>query len=134
MRVFYADYGNEEVIPITDIRAIPGDLVTVLPRQAIKCSLSGIKPDPMNKELTKHFEDLTLDDRLTMTVLDGSGDSVVVSLSSGSSAVGQVKKDIAQMLKALGSAPKVPDVERHVERSSQQQQEAFKPMPAKSQR
>ena len=41
--VLLVDYGNCESVPLTSIGTLPQGFVT-LPKQAITCSLSGVKP------------------------------------------------------------------------------------------
>ncbi|XP_054706758.1 tudor domain-containing 6-like [Uloborus diversus] len=57
--VFYVDYGNSEAVDKKKIRAIIQDF-TILPTQAIKCHLKGIKPPgkswQINSSVSKYYE------------------------------------------------------------------------------
>lgn len=120
-RVFYVDYGNEEIVSIQNLRVIPADLVRVLPKQAIKCSLNGFKPGgPLDKEFTKTFENLVLEERLCLIVLNNLPNTVIVDLFEGQSAPNLSTQDIAAKLKALEISKKPENLtptDRQVDRS-----------------
>ena len=68
VKVFYVDYGNEELVSTSNIRVIIPELVQILPKQAIKYSLNSFQSGSIDKEITKSFESLVLDEQLTLTV------------------------------------------------------------------
>lgn len=41
VKVHYVDYGNDEIVPVTFLREIDGQQLTVLRPQAIECCLNG---------------------------------------------------------------------------------------------
>ncbi|OXU22838.1 hypothetical protein TSAR_002680 [Trichomalopsis sarcophagae] len=121
-RVFYVDYGNEEIVSVQNLRVIPADLVRVLPKQAIRCSLNGFKPaGPLDKEFTKTFENLVIEERLCLIVLNNLPNTVIVDLFEGQNASNNLStQDIAAKLKALEISTKPENViptDRQIDRS-----------------
>ena len=106
VKVFYVDYGNEELVSTSNIRVIIPELVQILPKQAIKCSLNGFQSGSIDKELTKSFESLVFDEQLTLTVLNTHSNTVIVDLCDGEHIPAPARKDIAGKLKALENSKK----------------------------
>ena len=88
--VLLVDYGNCESVPLTSIRRLPQGFVS-LPKQAITCALSGVKPameedSKWRPEAMEKLKELAMENELmTATVLRVSDANVVeVSLRSDS--------------------------------------------------
>ncbi|KAL3869617.1 hypothetical protein ACJMK2_042282 [Sinanodonta woodiana] len=84
MTVFFVDYGNKEVISPSDVCTIWDEFLT-LPTQAIHCSLqlSNVKS---SSEMSKRFEDLVMDQVLTIRSVKVNNDvyEIVLTLQDGS--------------------------------------------------
>ncbi|NXQ12103.1 TDRD1 protein, partial [Peucedramus taeniatus] len=85
VRVSFVDYGNTEDVPRDNIRQISSSFLK-LPFQAIKCWLSGIKPEnsKWNPEATRRFHMYTsgLELQATVTSLSEDGAGVVLTDNS----------------------------------------------------
>ncbi|KAM4636974.1 tudor domain-containing protein 1 [Discoglossus pictus] len=83
--VGYVDFGNLEVLPISSLRPILLSMQT-LPIQAIKCSLTGVKPafEKWSQEATSLFRTLVVNKILTVKVVGQKDGSVLVELLDGS--------------------------------------------------
>ncbi|NWW15959.1 TDRD1 protein, partial [Falcunculus frontatus] len=85
VRVSFVDYGNTEEVPLHNIRQISSSFLK-LPFQAIKCWLSGIKPEnsKWNPEATARFHMYTsgLELQATVTSLSEDGAGVVLTDNS----------------------------------------------------
>ncbi|KAJ8683607.1 hypothetical protein QAD02_019399, partial [Eretmocerus hayati] len=99
IRVFYVDYGNEDVVSIEDLRQISLELVKSLPKQAIKCALNSSVP--LDPEIVKYFEELVLEKTLQMKVLGTHDDINLVELNDGCTTTESTADDIAGLLKSL---------------------------------
>lgn len=109
VRVFYVDYGNEEIVSINNLRIIPLQLVKKIPQQAIKCSLNGFQSGPMDKELTSlSFESLVLEERLNLLVVNNLSNTTVVELykEDDASVDNPPNTDITALLRALATSKK----------------------------
>ena len=87
--VLLVDYGNCESLPLTSIRGLPQGFVT-LPKQAITCSLSGVKPaveedSKWRPEAMEKLKELAMENEfMTATVLSVSEANIIeVLLRSG---------------------------------------------------
>lgn len=64
-RVFYVDYGDYSVVPLSNLKKLPTQFITRLPFQAIACSLDGVFPKTGNgqwtEEANRSFKALTRD-------------------------------------------------------------------------
>ncbi|NXH27611.1 TDRD1 protein, partial [Myiagra hebetior] len=85
VRVSFVDYGNTEEVPLDNIRQISSSFLK-LPFQAIKCWLSGIKPEnsKWNSEATTRFHMCTSGLELQATVTSLSEDGAGVLLTDNS--------------------------------------------------
>ena len=88
--VLLVDYGDCESVPLTRIRTLPQGFVT-LPKQAITCSLSGVKPaveedSKWRPEAMEKLKELAVESKfVTATVVRVSDANVIeVSLRSDS--------------------------------------------------
>ncbi|XP_072393334.1 protein tudor-like isoform X2 [Diabrotica undecimpunctata] len=78
--VRYIDYGNEESVPIDQLKNIEGEILTVLKPQAIECCLNGyqkMEPDVVRDGL---LEELLLENTFTMKVVDMCDKKALVEL------------------------------------------------------
>lgn len=64
-RVFYVDYGDYSIVPLSSLRKLPVQFITRLPFQAIACSLDDVFPKTENSQWTEQanesFKALTRD-------------------------------------------------------------------------
>ncbi|KAK3602033.1 hypothetical protein CHS0354_015024 [Potamilus streckersoni] len=83
LTVFFVDYGNKEVISMSDVCTISDEFLT-LPTQAIHCSLqlSNVKYNP---EMSIKFEELVMDQVLTIRSVKVNNDAyeIVLTLQDG---------------------------------------------------
>jgi hypothetical protein len=101
VKVFYVDYGNQEVVSINNIRTIPFELIKILPKQAIKCCLNEFQSEEFNKELTMNFESLVLEERLNLIVLNNNQHIVTVDLFDKENLSDPITKNITDKLKSI---------------------------------
>jgi hypothetical protein len=85
VEIMYVDYGNKDSVPLSSLKCIDPNYVTVLNTQAIPCCLSGFQEN-VNEDLAVKFEEITLDKTLTMLVKDKlPNDTMIVELYDDSS-------------------------------------------------
>ncbi|XP_056634538.1 maternal protein tudor-like [Diorhabda sublineata] len=80
VKVRYIDYGNEELIPISQLKDIDSEVMTVLRPQAIECCLNGyqnMEPDEIRDGL---LEELILEQVFTMKVVEMCDQKALVDL------------------------------------------------------
>ncbi|XP_063290250.1 tudor domain-containing protein 1 [Pelobates fuscus] len=79
--VGYVDYGNVEILPVSRLRPILPSMM-MLPLQAIKCSLAGVKPpsETWSKEATAAMMTLVANKIITVKVVAQSEFSLIVDL------------------------------------------------------
>jgi len=68
------------VLPVTSLRTIHVDLVTKLPAQAIRCTLNDYEAFSSDREVSSHFEKLTLEKRCYMKVIAVQSNGLLVDL------------------------------------------------------
>ncbi|KAJ8954517.1 hypothetical protein NQ318_000749 [Aromia moschata] len=80
VKVRYIDYGNEETVPISQLKIIDGEQLTVLRPQAIECCLNGYQN--MNEDLERDgiLEELILEGSFTMKVVEMTNKKALVEL------------------------------------------------------
>lgn len=89
-----------------NLRAISPDLVIAVKKQAIKCSLH--LPGISNPELDRIFEDLVIDKRLILKIINYSSNVAVVELYDDQNVPGIEAKSIAKLL--LNDTPKIQEI------------------------
>ncbi|CAH2323151.1 tudor domain-containing 1 isoform X1 [Pelobates cultripes] len=79
--VGYVDYGNVEILPVSRLRPILPSMM-MLPLQAIKCRLAGVKPpsEKWSKEATAAMMTLVANKIITVKVVAQSEFSLIVDL------------------------------------------------------
>ncbi|XP_066262033.1 maternal protein tudor isoform X3 [Euwallacea similis] len=80
VRVRYIDYGNEEVVPVTNLKTVEGELLTVLRPQAIECCLNGYQNMGADETRDALLEELILEQNFTMRVNEMIGKKALVEL------------------------------------------------------
>ncbi|XP_023246268.1 maternal protein tudor isoform X2 [Copidosoma floridanum] len=98
IKVFYVDFGNEEIVSISSLRAISKHLIDILSKQAIRCCLCGIHTQLVNQELVKNFKAVVLEEHLSMTIQDIVSGVVLVHLHDRINAPGTTGKNIHKRL------------------------------------
>lgn len=80
IKVRYIDYGNEEVVPCSQLKIIDGEQLTVLRPQAIECCLNGYQN--MDEDLQRDglLEELILERQFTMKVAEMTNKKALVEL------------------------------------------------------
>ncbi|XP_066147642.1 maternal protein tudor isoform X2 [Euwallacea fornicatus] len=84
VRVRYIDYGNEEVVPVTNLKTVEGELLTVLRPQAIECCLNGYQNMGADETRDALLEELILEQNFTMRVNEMIGKKALVELIDSS--------------------------------------------------
>ncbi|XP_068185865.1 RING finger protein 17 [Antennarius striatus] len=72
VKVFYVDFGSENIVSVSDLRKIP-DQFSALPCMAIHCRLSDLRPldgETWTEECTSRFISLTLNELVTVVVTE----------------------------------------------------------------
>ncbi|XP_050306722.1 maternal protein tudor-like isoform X2 [Anthonomus grandis grandis] len=80
VKVRYIDYGNEEAVPIANLRMVEGELLTVLRPQAIECCLTGYQNMEPDETRDACLEELILEQTFTMKVTEMIGKKALVEL------------------------------------------------------
>lgn len=80
IKVRYVDYGNEEIIPIHNLRKLDPEHVTSLKPQALECCLNGYQNMEQDKERDNLLEELILEQEFSMKVFDTQDNRVLVEL------------------------------------------------------
>ncbi|XP_021350187.1 uncharacterized protein LOC110448334 isoform X2 [Mizuhopecten yessoensis] len=98
VEVQFIDYGNSESVDLKSVKHIQKEF-TVLPLQAIRCCLSGVKcsESKWSEKATEAFETLTADKELVCAVKSQVGGSFLVNLED---ATGEI--DVALKLHEAG--------------------------------
>ena len=83
--VLLVDYGDCESVPLTRIRTLPQGFVT-LPKQAITCSLSGVKPaveedSKWRPEAMEKLKELAVESKFMTATVVGVSDANVIEVS-----------------------------------------------------
>ncbi|XP_015114623.1 maternal protein tudor isoform X2 [Diachasma alloeum] len=78
--VHYVDYGNNELISISALRAVGGEVLTRIPALAIRCALNDFQGKGLLEEVDNLFEKMVMDKVLEMVVLDHHAEGIVVKL------------------------------------------------------
>lgn len=79
--MLYVDYGNEEIVDDRSLRAIKPELVSALPAQAIRCTLSGYHLKECDKETSDRFHNLVFSEgKMTMLIIDVLSNRYLVDL------------------------------------------------------
>ena len=88
--IHFIDYGNSERVELSDMKELKPQFFN-LAKQAIKCSLHGVRPidTEWSEESTFEFEELCADKILEVDILS-EGESLNVVLKTGDVAVNQV--------------------------------------------
>uniref|UniRef100_A0A663E990 Tudor domain containing 1 n=1 Tax=Aquila chrysaetos chrysaetos TaxID=223781 RepID=A0A663E990_AQUCH len=104
-QVFYIDYGNEENIPLSWIKALHEDIELLLPPCAIKCSLANYDPKEKgwNEDIAR-FSSQLVGKHCSVTVVDVFEEEMMLSF-----AVDVVLPDCGTYL--VGSKQKIPEDE-----------------------
>ncbi|OXB82341.1 UNVERIFIED_CONTAM: hypothetical protein H355_009266, partial [Colinus virginianus] len=99
VQVLYADYGNIEIIPLSDVLPITGSYLKV-PFQTIICSLAGIKKVEWSPLVLGTFKKMLLKKYVTITVkgINGSVKLVQVEKQSENSSVNVADKLVMEGL------------------------------------
>lgn len=84
IKVRYIDYGNEETVPVDQLKTIEGEILTVLRPQAIECCLNGYQNMEPDDERDALLEELILEGVFTMKVVDTLNKKTLVDLFDGS--------------------------------------------------
>ncbi|XP_023023151.2 protein tudor isoform X2 [Leptinotarsa decemlineata] len=84
VKVRYIDFGNEEVVHITQLKTIDGEQLTVLVPQAVECCLNGYQNMEDDAERDGFLEEIILEDTFTMKVVEMSGKKALVELFDAS--------------------------------------------------
>ncbi|NXJ76163.1 TDRD1 protein, partial [Trogon melanurus] len=69
-QVFYIDYGNEEDIPLSSIKALHKDIDLLFPPRAIKCSVANYDPKEEWNEGVAGFSSQLVGEQCSVTVVD----------------------------------------------------------------
>ena len=99
MEVHFVDYGNYEILPLSRVKELQAEYLS-LPPQAVKCALAKIDPlDQMllSDEVMNRFEELTLDKELVMMADkydESSGTFEVVLLDTSEGKNLDIAKDL----------------------------------------
>ena len=75
------------------------ELVTALPKQAIKCCLTGFHQTEITSEINKFFDYLVDSKSLSMTVLESTAEKLVVDMIEADNSLIPNSKTIVQKLK-----------------------------------
>ncbi|XP_028296164.1 tudor domain-containing 6 [Gouania willdenowi] len=104
VKVFLVDYGNSEVVDRVNIRPLP-TAFKMLPRQALKCSLSGVKPKDRkwSQNASDFFYNVVMDKTLNALITAKYDDGYAVQLSEPRA---QGEQDVSAMMCSLDFAEK----------------------------
>lgn len=80
IKVRYIDYGNEEVVPCSQLKIIDGEQLTVLRPQAIECCLNGYQNMEEDLQRDSFLEELILERQFTMKVAEMTNKKALVEL------------------------------------------------------
>ncbi|XP_072898030.1 RING finger protein 17 [Hemitrygon akajei] len=99
--VIYVDYGNTERIPVTKIRKLKQNFLT-LPIQALHCKLSNIEPvnttEDWNDSAKERFEHLTLNKCMWCITYESIGNMLLVHLFDSTMQANGIKRSINGIL------------------------------------
>ncbi|NXA11764.1 TDRD1 protein, partial [Sapayoa aenigma] len=79
VRVLYADYGNTETLPLSNVQPIP-DSYLKLPFQTITCSLAGVEKAEWSPLVLDKLKDMLLKQYVTITVKEINGNVNLVTV------------------------------------------------------
>lgn len=96
VKVFYVDFGNEEVITIDNLRTIPPEIVSMVPKQALKCRLD--LTGDSGENLSARFKNLVTNKRLSIKILKTYPQVTFVQLSDDKNVLSINSNDIANFL------------------------------------
>lgn len=102
--VLLVDYGNCDAVPLSSVRRLPQDFVT-LPKQSITCCLSGVKPalgedSKWTPEALEKLRELAIVCEFMTAHVKGVSEANIVEVSLSSSAC----KDFSKALVDSGFA------------------------------
>ncbi|KAK5646934.1 hypothetical protein RI129_005398 [Pyrocoelia pectoralis] len=80
VKVRYVDYGNEELVQVSNLRVPMGDIVTALRPQALECCLNGYQNMTDDVERDTILEELILEKEFTMRVIEMQSSRALVDL------------------------------------------------------
>ncbi|XP_063079530.1 tudor domain-containing 6 isoform X2 [Engraulis encrasicolus] len=105
--IFFIDYGNTEIVDIQNLRQLPSKY-QMLPPLAVKCSLTGIKPEcnGWSTDALNFFSDSVVDRLLDLHIVSKIEDKYTVQLSDPDR---KNEKDISNLLCSAGMALKATD-------------------------
>lgn len=80
IKVRYIDYGNEEIVPLHNLRKLQPEHVTSLKPQALECCLNGYQNMEQNNNRDRLLDELILEKDFSMKVFDTQENRVLVEL------------------------------------------------------
>ncbi|KAF5277757.1 hypothetical protein FQR65_LT03737 [Abscondita terminalis] len=80
VKVRYVDYGNEELVDVSNLRMPVGNLLTALRPQALECCLNGYQNMEDDVERDNILEELILEKEFTMRVIEMQNSRALVDL------------------------------------------------------
>ncbi|XP_022086655.1 uncharacterized protein LOC110977121 isoform X2 [Acanthaster planci] len=94
--ITFIDHGNSETVSLDDCRPLEAQF-TMLPRQALLCSLAGVKPDKSDwpEEMIAAFKEWLMDGYTRIEIRAKSGSRLNVEIFSLQSGAGQDIQDIS---------------------------------------
>ena len=99
--MLYCDYGNEETVESANLLVIPENF-TVLPKQAIRCSLANSRSDQWAQEMVDIFNEKLSEKVLNLKVMEINHDVVSVELLDE-----ELKEELEKMLNLQSDSSKV---------------------------
>lgn len=109
VEVFYVDYGNSEVVPLTRLRLL-APMLNSLPHLAFKCSLYNLSPsaadDRWRRDSIQMFVKLAVNRKLILKVAERQGDTLLVDLldSGSESGISDSQTSVSDAMVFLGKA------------------------------